>query len=434
MNLSKRQLLILAGVIFVLLLLVVAIIVGRKSLTGGAVVIKVWGVFDNERDYEEIFRAFKRQYGAGVKFYQKDITTYEKDLLDALAAGSGPDVFMINNAWLPRFKEKLTPAQPSQFSPQIIKDFYPQVVESDFVLDNKVWAVPLSVDTLALFYNRDLLDSAGIPFPPTTWEEVEKITPRLTKIGPGGIIEQSAISMGTAYNINRASDILAALMFQSGSPIVDRSELQAVFNRVTSGSYSPGYYALKFYLRFSNPSDVLYTWNTEQHYSIDAFSEGTLAMMLNYSYHIPTIRKKGPFINFSVAPMPQPKDRTQRVDYANYWGFAVSKQSKHKDLSWKFISFITERENAQKYMRKSGRPPARRDLIQEVINEPALGVFAKQALTARSWFQGDSNEAEDILNSMIEAVRRGQISVEDALVRASDQMNLMLSRFSNRRY
>jgi hypothetical protein len=85
-------------------------------------------------------------------------------------------------------------------------------------------------------------------------------------------------------------------------------------------------------------------------------------------------------------------------------------------------------------MRKSGRPPARRDLIQEVINEPALGVFAKQALTARSWFQGDSNEAEDILNSMIEAVRRGQISVEDALVRASDQMNLMLSRFSNRRY
>lgn len=429
MPFSKRQLFILAGVGAVVLMLVVAMLVARRGGTGEGA-LTVWGVFDNEDAYENIFRAFKRETGISVTFVQKDIATYEAELVNALAAGRGPDVFMINNAWLGKHAEKLFAAPQSVITPAQVRDLYPDVVSEDFVSGNRVWALPLFVDTLALFYNRDLFDQAAIAFPPATWEELLDFVPRLTRVGAGGVIEQSAVAMGTAFNINRASDILAALMLQTGTPIVDRKELTAVFNRAEGDdARSAGASALEFYLQFADPAKSVYTWNSEQHYSIDAFSEGTLAMMLSYAFQIPTIRAKGPFVDFAVAPLPQPAARRDRVDYANYWGFAVSRQSPNAADAWQLVAFMTNRANAESYFRATARPPARRDLIAAVADQPTVGVFAKQALTAASWFQADSAEFERILLGAIESVRRGQASSETAVSRAADQMNLLLEKF-----
>jgi multiple sugar transport system substrate-binding protein len=430
MAFSKRQLLILAGVAGVIAVLVVAIVLGRRGGGGGKSSLTVWGVFDNADAYGEIFRAFKRDTGISVAFVQKDISTYETELVDALAAGRGPDVFMMNNAWLAKHAEKLVPAPAAVIAPAEVRDLYPDVVSEDFVGGNRVWALPLFVDTLALFYNRDLFDQAAIAFPPQTWEELVALVPKLTRIGAGGVIEQSAIAMGTAFNINRASDILAALMLQAGTPIVDRKNLEAVFQRAGGTDVrSAGVAALEFYLQFANPAKSVYTWNAEQHYSIDAFSEGTLAMMLSYAFQIPTIRQKGPFVDFGVSPLPQPASRKDRVDYANYWGFAVSRQSRNAAAAWQLVAFMTSRESAQSYFRATGRPPARRDLIANVANQPIVGVFAKQALTAHSWFQASSSENENIFLGAIESVRRGQVSAETAISRAADQMNLLLAKF-----
>jgi len=41
----------------------------------------------------------------------------------------------------------------------------------DFLYQGQPYASPLSINTLALFYNRDLLNEAGIVLPPVTWEE-----------------------------------------------------------------------------------------------------------------------------------------------------------------------------------------------------------------------------------------------------------------------
>jgi multiple sugar transport system substrate-binding protein len=429
MTFSKRQLLILGGAGALVLLLIIAVLVGRKG-GGSAATLSVWGVFDKSDAYEEIFRDFKRQTGISVTYVEKDITTYENELVNALAAGQGPDVFMINNAWLGKHFDKLFPAPTTLINPASVRELYPDVVSEDFVAAGQVWALPLFIDTLALFYNRQLFNQAGIAFPPKTWEELREIVPELTHITKEGIIEQSAIALGTAFNINRASDILAALMLQIGTPIVDRERLEAVFHRAGSGEISsPGKMALEFYLQFADPSRRYYTWNSEQHYSIDAFSEGTLAMMLSYAFQIPTIRAKGPFLDFGISPLPQPEGRRDRLDYANYWGFAVSKQSRNKAASWQLIAFMTDFKNAQSYLSKTGRPPARKDLIQRVLGEPVLGVFAKQALTARSWFQADNTANENIFLGAIESVRRGEVSSETAISRAADQMNLLLAKF-----
>lgn len=423
---------ILAGVGILAVLAVVAIIFGRQSRER-QVQITVWGVFDEPDAYQEIFKNFRKETGIKASFVKKNVDAYEEEFVNALAAGAGPDVLMMNNAWLPKHYDKLAQAPSGLVSPNAVRETYPQVVSDDLVSGQNVWALPLSVDTLALYYNRDLFDQAGITFPPKTWEELITMVPKLVKVDGEGIIQQAAIAMGgAARNINRASDILAALMLQTGTSIVDRQNVRAIFHQDPgAGKLSAGAEALTFYLQFADPSKEkgVYTWNSDQHYSIDAFSEGTLAMMLNYSFQIPVVRQKGAFVNFSIAPLPQPADASERVDYANYWGYAVAKRSRHASAAWKLIVYMTDYPSAKLYLQKTERPPARRDLIRETIDRPTVGVFARQAMTARTWFQPDAKEIETIFNGMIESVRSGSISVDEAVRRAVNQIDLLLAKF-----
>lgn len=419
--LQKRQIVLLGGIGGILLLLIILIIFGLRP-TERKLSLAMWGVFDSEEVYKELLDRYQGETGVKVQYTQKSPLTYESEIVNALAAGRGPDIFMVQNSWIPKHFDKIQAAPLELFSSRIIEELYPQVVHADFTSGNIVWAVPMSVDTLALFYNRDLLDQAGIPFPPTTWEDLVSIVPKLVKLDAFGRLERQAVALGRARNINRATDILSLLMIQSGAKMVDVEEMRSDLG-------DAGREALQFFTQFARPQARVYTWSGEEHYSLDAFSEGTLALTFNYAYQIPTILAKSPQLNFGVSPMLEPLNAAKKVDYANYWGLAVARGQSSADQAWQLIAFLTDKPQAREYMRASGRPPARRDLIREVQDEKILGVFAKQALTATSWFQPDPEAVEDIFENMIEAVNIGRRTPEEAVREAEDRVNLLLTKF-----
>lgn len=430
MKLFSHQKRIVAGLSVAAIFFVSLIIVGLIGESWRLTPITVWGVFDGRDVHDETFRAFRREYKGRVTYVKKEVDNYEAELINALAAGTGPDVFMFDNAWLAEHKDKLTPAPPALFTSDKINRLYPQVVYDDFVSGGYVWGVPLSVDTLALFYNKDILDQSGVPIPPKTWDEFLAAVPKIVKIDEFGVVQRSAIAMGTTRNINRPTDILAALMMHAGSPIVDRAEKRTVFERPGDDRYavSPGEKALQFFLQFSDRSQPVYSWDDRYHYSIDAFGEGTLGMMFNYAYQIPTVRAKGPFVDFTVTYLPQPAGAVDRIDYAKYWGYVVAKSSRNPEKAWQLVAFMTSPENAKRYMQITGKPPALRQLIEENLYVPVMGVFARQALSARSWLQADTGEAEAIFSGMVEAARRGELTPFEAVRRAAGQMNLSLEK------
>ena len=151
--------------------------------------------------------------------------------------------------------------------------------------------------------------------------------------------------------------------------------------------------------------------------------------MINYSFHRETIRRKAPHLDFTVAPIPQPTDRFDRVNYANYWGLTVSEHSENADVAWDFINFLASETNVKEYLEKSNRPPALKSLIASYGEDLEMGVFAKQILTAKSWVQGDSLQAEEILAQAIEDVVHGRERVSRALQDAQNKINLLFTNF-----
>lgn len=447
MNDIPRRYLLLFGALVVLLLLVGAFVASpRRAERLPSASLEIWGVYDDGAVWSTLAQLAKDNPSIlSIRYRMIPFEEYERTLLDELAAGRGPDIFYFHNSWFTQFGNKIIaqPEKASAESPLLTireyQDRFVDVVVKDFVRDQAIYAVPLYVDTLALYYNKNLLNAAGIIAPPKDWKEFTEVSQKLTKRDASGAITQAGATFGAAKNVNRAPDIISLLMMQLGSSMVSEDGAKAMFaseqsafsvSGNTAKDISIGEDAVSFYTDFANPQKPFYTWNRAMDFSIDAFYFGKAAMMANYSHHIDTILKKAPYLNFGVAPIPQVPDANDasKMSFANYWGLAVSRNSKNQALAWQLLGRATDTDFQKAYHDATKRPPARRDLIGEVRTDPYFGVFAEQSLIANSWPQPDNAEVDRIFEEMIDEVLLGERDVRSAVGRAEEQVTLLLKR------
>ncbi len=423
---SRRNLLfIIIGVIAVLF--IVLIILGtRKPATQKLAYqpanLTIWGAYDDPSYYDQIITDFQRTYpGITVTYRTFSSSTYQSSLINGLASGSGPDIFMINNTWMGSYQDKIATAPASLISPAVYSSTFDNVATKDFVLSNAIYAVPLYVDTMALYYNTDLFNSAGIAQPPATWSQFNQDVQTLTKLDQYGNITQAGGAIGTSQNINRSTDILSLLMMQSGAKMYDRINKDATFDQAV-GSSTPGQQALTYYTNFANSANQDYTWNSRMPYSVDAFEQGKVAMMFNYSFMISQLKTQAPYLHFAVAPMPQ-LDTSNKKNIANYWALTVAKTSPHPYDAWMFLTFLGSNKEMEKYLQAAQVPtpiPALYNWqLSDKSTDPLLDPFIQQTLTADDWYEPDANAVEQIFANMIDQVNLGQKTVSDALSNAA---------------
>lgn len=432
---TSRTFYILVGVMALVVFATVFLIL--KNLGGGGDVasatLQMWGVFDDRNAFEKSIRDYEAlNPGIKIEYRQVPFENYERELVNALATGSGPDIFMIHHTWLPKHGDKLAPMpreikgvdDPMMTVTQFRNEFV-DVAYDDLVFNDAIYALPLYVDTLALYYNRDLLNNAGITFPARDWAEFNSQVELMTRLDSSGGIVQSGAAIGTTKNVNRSTDILSALMMQSRVQMTD-ADGNPTFSKSVQNQPAAEV-ALKYYTDFANPSVRTYTWDSSQHYSVDAFIEGKTAMMINYSHQSAIIKARAPRLSFSVAALPQ-SSLNSPVNYANYWAMGVSSTSIAKDQAWLFTSYLASKEGISSYLTETGRPAARRDLIEIQKTDPGLSIYALQALTARSWRQPDNVAVETIFSAMIDDINFGRSNIREAIRNAESKIGILVQR------
>ncbi|MBI4094515.1 MAG: extracellular solute-binding protein [Candidatus Liptonbacteria bacterium] len=428
MNLSAlpRKYLFIGAVALAAIAAGTFLILGRRTDTNlPDVALTVWGV-----EAKEAFAAVITGYeslrpNAEVDYVEIPEARYERELVNALAAGKGPDVFMLQNRALPAEQDKLVPAHPTQLDLARFRELYPTVAEVDFTAEGQVFAVPLSVDTLILFYNRDLFDRAAVVGPPKTWQEFQSVVPALKSVTPAGQVVQAAAAIGgTLRSVAAAVDILNLLMMQNGVPMRDGGS-----GRIDFAPRGAGLSAFDFYLQFANPISPFYTWNDNQGDALQSFAAGKTAMLFAYGRDAAEIRARAPFLRIGVAEVPQASTDGAKLAYPSYWGLAVSKQSANAGWGWDFAVYAASApQAADAYRAVAGGAPALRTLIAAELGDAERGVFARQALTARSWSQPDRHEVQRIFNDAISSVLSGRAAPRDALERAEAEAKQLTAR------
>lgn len=424
------------------------------------VTITIWRVFDDDDTLREIMNAYRALHSnVSFKYRQMRVDEYKEELLRAFAEGTGPDIFSIHNTWLNEFQSLIGPLPVSLTIPYVevrgsVKketiitlreeaSLTPAQVRRDFVdavakdvvksyqpnpqatPQERIFGLPLYLDTLAMFYNKDLLNAAGIAEPPTTWTQFQEAVIALTTIGIDDIIVQSGAALGGSDNVERAFDIVSLLMMQNGTPMIDARGRCTIGWEDRANKTVPGADAVRFYTDFANPLKEVYSWNSRQPNSFDAFTSGKTAFFFGYSYHLPQIRARAQKLNFAVAPIPQ-IGGGRTVNFANYWVETVSKATANANWAWDFVQFASEADQVQSYLKNANRPTARRDLINSQIDDEDLGPFVSQLLTAESWYKGkDIEVAEQAFLDLIDAALAGKI-IEDEIDITQSKVNQTL--------
>ncbi|KKS36718.1 MAG: Extracellular solute-binding protein family 1 [Parcubacteria group bacterium GW2011_GWA2_42_14] len=408
--------------------------------------LEMWG-FKSEALMKDFISRKQDPAIAGiiVKYREIQEEQYESILINALAEGTGPDIFMLKDSQIFKHKNKLEPLKKtdgtesvSAMSAENFKNTFVDATHTGLLENNgEILGLPLFLDTLALFYNKDTFNSANIPNPPQTWDEFLIAAETMSKISPIGDIIESGAALGETLNIEHFIDIISVLIFQSGGEIIDQEKPESVIYKGitekqkdgTVRTVIPAEKALSFYTSFANPQKENYSWNKGKQNSLNAFVAGDTAMYIGFAKDIPVIKAKNPHLNFGIAPFPQLKGAKTKINYGRFDFLAVSRLSQNKDTAQAYILYITSKEPNADYLLKSGLPPARRDLITTDSKTPAeLRVFYGQSLSAKSWLIPDENQIYLIFKDIVESLSSKIFSPSTILTRANDRLNQLLKK------
>lgn len=398
------------------------------------------GSWDENGYWEKIIEDFteaekkKRGLSVTVKYEQMDKYNYEDELLTRMVNRKTPNLFLLHNTWLPKYKQRIVEMPAGRMTLDQFKSTFPQVAQDDLVDDSKIYSLPMYIDTLALFYNRSMFANAGIVKAPQTWDEFAADVERLTIVGSDGKFQRLGAAVGGASDVNRSQDIVMLLVMQNNLKAQNRRTASLV-----SFTTAEANGAVKYYTDFADQKSKYYTWDyNDKTYSTDLFTQLKAAMEINYSYEIANIQDKtNGNLNYEVAPVPQqyPNDK---VNYAYYWTPVVAKEAdcikdegvtvKCSDLAWDFLTFAAQASEAEHYIEASGRPAANLELVAGQASQDGskLAPFAQQVLTARSWENVDNEKNDGILVEMIDSIittdRKKKTEVDDAMRAASNQI------------
>jgi multiple sugar transport system substrate-binding protein len=424
---SKFQIIVLCVFGF----FIVAGVIGFSVYKGGSQkqtpAITIWGTLDNQTVQRFLTKTAGTQIP--ISYVQINPADFHTELINALAAGTGPDVILATQDEL--FAEHNTLLTiPYKSYPQATYDstFIPE--SQLFLQPTGLLGVPFAVDPLVMYWNKVLFSNAGLSSPPTTWDALISLVPKLAVSDKAYNVSQAAVGMGDYENIDNAMPILSLLMMQTGNPIVAAQSdgtYQATLN-ASASEQNLAAQALTFYTQFANPVSSEYTWNRSLVDSRNLFIANQLAMYFGFASEYNTIAAKNPNLDFDVAVMPQlsaaggPGSSLLKMTYGNLYGFAITRRSANAATAFSDIALLTTQAAAKEWTTDSGMSSARIDSQTEDPSSASSPIFIQSAMWAQGWLEPSSATANQIFQTMVDGVTSGSEDVTTAVSNAQGQL------------
>ncbi|MEX2369125.1 MAG: extracellular solute-binding protein [Candidatus Paceibacterota bacterium] len=426
---------ILMGVFLLAALAGVVIFASPGLLPGGSerppVSFTAWGEWEAET-FEQLLDATGIAGDDNVTISYRSVAPdqFEAQLVNALARGQGPDVVLIPHTKLLPLLDLITVIGEDFFPARQFRDSF--VEGSEIFLSNQgVYALPVAVDPLVMYWNRDILTEAGYTTPPVTWDDVATYVPSITNSDNTGNISTAGIGLGTADNIFYIKEILSSLFLQINNGIVGQfldGELVSVLSEASAGNKSAAS-AVSLYTQYANPDTSVYTWNNSFNSAEEAFTAGNLALYLGMSSDIQRLRQRNPNLNFDVAILPQLSEGSSRV-HGLFYGFAIINQASNKAGILTILQELTSLDAQQAIATQTNFTPIHKGVLASGARDAYKQVFFQSAIITRAWLDPDPAATREIFADIIRDVTGGRRNAAASIQAADTAINNLLRRFN----
>ncbi len=275
---------------------------------------------------------------------------YDTKLLADLASGAGPDVWTmgswnyIENQYIE--SGLVAPLDPTIFGYESVDDVvadYPPNSMNAFVRDGQFYALFNELTTLALFFNKDMFDAAGIEYipedQPVSWEQIGEIGQQLRATDPStNALTQIGYQFGFFASFRSpqwyAQNYYTFLrqfgqddLFVDGAPAANTEAAINAFQVIYDFTHTYQAYDPTF----------LSNWFAD-------FPNNRVAMVIAGPWFVAAARGTNPDMRFGVAPVPvvDPADPETYHNIVYSWGWSVNpnKDTEQQQLAQEFLAFI----------------------------------------------------------------------------------------------
>ena len=427
---SKFQIILLVvfGVFIVIGVAVFSLYRGGGG--AGDVTITVWGDIPSH-DFSLLLNTptFNQDKIASTIYVEKSANTLEAEFTEALARGTGPDLIILTQDRLWKNKPKLLAIPFESISERDFKTTF--VEEGELFIDaGGIYGLPLSIDPMVLYYNRDLLSSAGHAKPIVYLDEIYTSATNLSKKDPAGNLFSSVMALGEARNIPNYKDILSLLLLQAGTPITSivgtnlRSQIATNFGL----PILPSVAALDFYTQFSNPTKVFYSWNRSLIDAQTHFTSGDSAYYLGFASEFRVLKNKNPTLNFVVSPVPQSRVSSKITTFGRLRAIAISRGSRNSLVALTIAQRLVSKEVALSLSKSLALPPARRDLLTAKPTDAIFSTFYDAALQSKGWIDPDADATGIIFRDAIESITSGRTRTLEAVTKVNRELETLIKQ------
>ena len=338
---------------------------------------------------------------------------YQDRLTIAVRGGTPPDVSTVDQIWNYGFATggAIIPLDDYIANSDTVKqeNFFPGAWDSA-AFEGQVWGVPFNVDVWQFtFYNKDLLDAAGVtPDMLKTWEGLKEAAPKLTDpakgqyaVGLVGHLGEDTVVIMDSFIYSNGGSVLNA----DGSCALDQPEaVEALQYLVDLVPYAPEGIAN------SGTGDMR-----------ELFLNQSLATEWWPALEQPTLMQTD--LNWDFVAGTAPEGKTPVGTYGG-WNLVVYEQSKHQDEAWEFIQFMTQPEiNIQVV----DLIPANVEAATKFLNDNRRGadVILEHLNNARPRpLSPEYLQVSTIEQELAQAIFTGT-SVDAAVADACDQINAL---------
>lgn len=322
-----------------------------SSATAAQNSITVWEDLNKAKGLEIAAKDFERDYDCKVLLVEKDSIKQFKEVLKLSNNGMPvPDVFILLSDKVGEAIDKKVISDIPVMHTE--KNRYLTSSVKDFIENNKIYAVPRSIESLVIFYNKDIIKE-----PIETMSGYEILAKERQKEGKYGLI-------GKLNNLYYSYGFLSGY----GSYIFGINKDGTVNTDdigLNNDGAVKGMKLVADYTRNYIPKTAIDKENGLK--TIDEmFINGQAAAVINGPWAADKYKKAG--VNYDVTSMPKLSNGMRVNPFCGNKGYAISKKSKNKQLAAQFLVYANQPRYAMfRYQRTSELPP-----VKELLSNPLV--------------------------------------------------------------